>query len=156
MASKQAAKKQSKPTDEQTETISCLCCVLPYNVESWSDFIRIIGINCFPIEMIPVVLNGKSIVCDDDDSYIIKETPNTLQLIEFKSVTIKGVQKYNVIFKIPIPAKDTPYYNYIMDEIVTPLTAESDERQLVRVYWSEKTISCYRNINQKKRLCVRM
>ena len=110
------------------ESISCLVLILPPVVKSWDDFIYYVAINCFPGYMLPVNRDESGKIIYDDD--FIRETEDTLQLIEFKSY--KG--KYSVSFKIPYPRDTDDYYKYMMEEVVEPLMVKKDK--VAKLFWT--------------------
>jgi hypothetical protein len=127
----------SKISEERSiKYITCLVKILPPNVTEWSEFIKIIGINCFPLEMLPIEVDEDGIIMtDEDDCIIISEKDTTLQVVEFKSVDTNMGKKFNVIFKIPIPSEDEEYYDYIMENIVNPLKYEGNK--LAELAWTQ-------------------
>jgi hypothetical protein len=143
--------KKNHSKSEEREYIMCFVRILPPIVKSWPSFIKYVGINVFPEEILPIMKNKyNKIVLDEDNEFVIKETPHTLQLIEFKSFsfidrrTEQSATKFNVSFKVPIPRKSDQFYDYIMDELVTPLLhptppddddEEADKAPLARLSW---------------------
>jgi len=141
---KKMASVTQKKTEER-EYITCFIKILPPMVTSKEAFIKYIGRNIFPIEILPIRLNkyGK-IVMKDDGSYVIEETPDTIQFGEFKSFQFRQGDhtktKFTLTFKVPIPRESDIFYDYMMDNLVNPLLHPTDEgRDATDEDESEKT-----------------
>lgn len=127
--------KNQKKEDEVREYVSCFVKILPPHVKSYEDFIKHIAINIFPMEILPIRVNknGKIKLKDDQSTIDIIETNNTIKCIEFKSYQYKDRQtnysntKYCVSFRVPIPRKSDPFYDYMMTELVNPLLHPYDD-----------------------------
>lgn len=161
---KQAEVREFREVRQVRKFINCFIMNLPRTVKSWPDFMKYIGVHIFPQEILPLRVNknGK-IEMNEDGSYVIAETPHTIQLIELKSFPYNDRSsnysgtKYNISFRVPIPRESDPFYDYMMDELITPLQTplerdeddyEPEKKPMARMGWEFRGRDYYVTISQ--------
>jgi hypothetical protein len=140
-----ASKMASKNTKAGRESITCLITVLPPAVRTYADFIELIAINCFPEQILPIrkMTDGATIETDGDGKFVIAETPDTIKCVECKTInTERFGPKLNITIMVPIPRESDPFYGYMMENLIDPLTSaaeDSQDRQLATLYWDDES-----------------
>lgn len=135
-----ASKTASKNTKSARDYITCLITVLPPNVHTYADFLEVIAINCFPEEILPVrkMKDGITIETDEDNKFVVVETSDTIKLVELKTIkTEKYGTKINIAIKVPVPRESDPFFEYMMSNLIDPLTKSAHERPLASLYWDD-------------------